>query len=282
VFFDERKRTIMDRRVYLVVAILVLTAGCSVGPFAADADTDQPETLTPVPVTDADRTPTRGVATASPPEGVFLNETVRLDRLIDAHVRSLADTTYRWRFRRTFSPLPPALERNFTRRVAVGEDAVRLEDARSAGDRVSAYVTDTTAYWRTIDGNETTVRVDEATQDPRMLAPAPRLMREYMTDLEFTVSRVERDGGTFYRLYSSPGRPPPTVLDGSTDIVWNYAATAYVTPSGTVLSLTVSWTTATGEGSSRTTLRFEYDRVGSTTVDRPDWASGATDTSTPD
>lgn len=271
----------MDRRVFLVVAVLVSAAGCNVGPLASDAATDRPETLTAVPVTEADRTPTRGEATA-PPEGVYLNGTVRLDQLVESHVRTLADTTYGWWFRRAFAPLPAGLERNFTRRVTVGEDAVRVEDARSAGDRVSAYVTDTTAYWRTVDGNETTVRVDEVTQDPRMFAPAGRLMREYLAGLEFDVSRVERDGRTLYRLYSPPSRPPRTVLDGSTSTVWNYAATAYVTPAGTVLSLAVSWNTATGDDSSHTTLRFEYDGIGSTTVDRPDWAIGVARSPTPD
>jgi hypothetical protein len=58
--------------------------------------------------------------------------------------------------------------------------------------------------------------------------------------------------------------------------VWNYTATAYVTPEGFVRTLVVEYDQANGPSTEHVAIRYDYSAVGATSLDRPDWVSQVT------
>jgi hypothetical protein len=107
--------------------------------------------------------------------------------------------------------------------------------------------------------------------------PGMRAIQWYLSDIEFAVTSVEREGTRLYRLYSPPSRAPPAV---TTDQrvkanVWNYTATAYVTPAGFVRTMIVDYELTSRPVRGFVSLRVEYTAVGETTVSRPEWVPAA-------
>lgn len=263
----------MVRQRALVVCLVAVAAGCGSAPLADPAPTPR-ETVTPVSLTPA--------ATATPgpslPPGVSDGGALRTARLQHAHGATLANTTYTLVItqRITLSGTPTSTRRVLSR-VAVGETATLATVRRSNGGvNRSLYLNGSEGYQRSVTGgNATVTAVDPAEESPEMLGM--RAIQWYLSDVEFTATAVERNGTRLYRLYSSPGRAPAAV---TTDPrvkanVWNYTATAYVTPAGFVRTVVVDYDLTSRPVQGSVSLRVEYIAVGETTVSRPGWVPTA-------
>lgn len=263
----------MGRQRALVVCLIAVAAGCGSAPFADPAPTPH-ETVTPVSLTPA--------ATATPgpslPPGVSDGGPLRTARLQYAHDAALANTTYTLVItqRITLSGTTTSTRRVLSR-VTVGETATLATFRRSDGGvNRSLYLNGSEGYQRSVTGgNATVAAVDPADESPEVLGV--RAIQWYLSDVEFTATAVERDGTRLYRLYSSPGRAPAAV---TTDPrvkanVWNYTATAYVTPAGFVRTVVVDYGLTSRPVQGSVSIRVEYTAVGETTVSRPEWVPTA-------
>lgn len=262
----------------LVVCLLAAAAGCGAVPFA-DPGPTPPETVTSVSLTP---TPA-GPATPSLPPGVTDDGALQVDRLQRAHNATLAATNYTLVFSREITlSNGDTVTRRPVRRVAVGETAVLATDGDADGsvDR-ALYLNGSEGYERSVSGNRTTVTpVDPAAESPASLGT--RALRWYLSDIEFASAPVERDGTRLYRLYSPAGQAPSTVRTDPqvTTSVWNYTATAYVTPEGFVRTMVVDYELSSEQLRGSVSLRVEYTAVGATTVSRPEWVPNGTSTPT--
>lgn len=261
----------MDGRPVVVAALLVF-AGCAGVSFGGGGAETPRETLTPVPVSPTEES----VATSPPverPPGVSRGGIVDARRLRDAHESFVSDRSYRWRLVYALDgpeQAGTAFERGFTRRAVVepGRFLVRqVEDDRPLNQ--SLFVDDTGGYLRTVEGNATR---NETLADPGQredYVPGGQLIERFLAGLDPNVTRVERAGTTYYRLHARAGVPPTIRQTGAT--VSNYSVTAYVTPEGFVRSMTVTFERSWNAREERVYVRFYYDRVGSANVERPRW-----------
>jgi hypothetical protein len=259
----------MVRQRALVVCLVAVAAGCGSALFADSAPAPR-ETATPVSLTPA------GTATPGPslPPGVSDGGALQTARLQRAHDATLANTTYTLVItqRITLSGTTTSTQRALSR-VAVGETATLATIRRSNGGvNRSLYLTGSEGYQRSVTGGNTTVTAVDPT-DESLEVFGTRPIQWYLSDVEFAATAVERDGTRLYRLYSPPGRAPAAV---TTDPrvkanVWNYTATAYVTPAGFVRTVAVDYELTSRPVRGSVSLRIEYTAVGETTVSRPEW-----------
>jgi cell division septation protein DedD len=261
------------RPVALVVALVVL-AGCGAVPFGGDSPATPRETLTPVPVpatTDQSRTDTP----VDRPPGV---DGARLDvvRLRGAHESALTSESYIWDLDydvREHSRTETMFNEGFQRRVFVQRDRFlveQVEDGRALEQ--SLFVDDSGGYLRVVQDNETE---RNALPDPGELGDyelGGQLVERFLTGMSPNVTRVQRDGQTYYRLYDESWIP--ATLERLATDVQNYRVTAYVTPEGFVRSMVVRYERTWDSGGETVSIRFDYSAVGETTVERPEWVSG--------
>jgi len=274
----------MHRRPAVFVVALVVLAGCGAVPFGGESPATPSETLTPVPVpatTDQSRTAT---PLDSPP-GV---DGARIDvaRLRGAHESVLTWDSYTWALDydvREQSQSEPVFDEGFQRRVFVDRDRFlveQVEDGRSLEQ--SLFVNDSGGYLRIVQDNETE---RNAIRDPGDLGDyelGGQLIERFLTGISPNVTRIQRDGQTYYRLYDESD-VPPTLERLATDI-HDYRVTAYVTPDGFVRSMVVRYERTWDSGGEAVSIRFDYSAVGETSVESPEWVSGLsvpTPTATP-
>jgi hypothetical protein len=267
----------MDPRLTLAVTGLVVLAGCSAVPLGGQA-TDSTQTLTPVPVERTESTPTQSpTPVADPPPGVFTNGTVYVDRLVFAHINYVRDRSYRWTFstNRTNDD-PNASNQQFVRRAAVDGDTYLFREASpDTNTSQSLFFEDGMGYARITTDDTTEFRpVGDSVEGSQYLLVDTAIER-FLTGLSFEVDVVQRDGQTFYRLYAPDGPVPPAVRSDRSR-VWNYTATAYVTPEGFVRTLAVDYDREFGSVSEDVSVRLRYTDVESTALTRPDWVGRIT------
>jgi hypothetical protein len=264
----------MDNRPVVLVVALVVLAGCGAVPFGGDSPATPRETLTPVPVpatTDQSRTDTP----VDRPPGV---DGARLDvaRLRGAHESVLTWESYTWDLDydvREHSRAETVFDEGFQRRVSVQRDRFlveQVEDGRALEQ--SLFVDDSGGYLRVVRDNETE---RNAFRDPGELGDyelGGQLVERFLTGMSPNVTRIQRDGQTYYRLYDESWIPP-TLERLATD-VHNYRVTAYVTPRGFVRSMVVRYERTWDSGGETVSIRFDYSAVGETTVESPEWVSG--------
>lgn len=265
------------RRGLLVAAVVVL-AGCSAVPFGADDRAAAPtDTVTPVPLTDG-ATPTATVPPEFPP-GVNGSGTVDAVALSVAHAEFLRNRTYTWSVRYDRG------ERRFTsgeflRRVVVGEDNYTVSQTEPDQEsNVSLYVNESGGFLRTVQGNDTRYELLAAPGDPDEYAFATESIRRFLA-VPVTVSTVERRGRTYFRLYGAGGEVPDAVTTARATIS-NYSVTAYVTSEGFVRSLAVDYDRTVDGQQSSVRFRYDYSRVGESAPSSPEWTGSVPRRSTP-
>jgi hypothetical protein len=264
----------MDPRPALALAAvaLVAVAGCGAAPFGSDTRPTPAETLTPVPVS----TPPESTATpVERPPGVTTGGVVDTRRLGEAHDAAVANRSYRWTLEYDVdrSGQATVFDGGFTRQAVVEPDRFLVrqrEDDRALNG--SLFVNETGGYLRTVEDNVTRTEtlVRPGTSDDYVVSG--QLVERFLSGMNPTVTRVDRDGRTYYRLHDRTGVPP--TLERLAMQISDYSVTAYVSPEGFVRSMTVSYVRSTNSESERVTVRFYYEDVGSATVDRPAWVDG--------
>lgn len=288
----------MRRHLSVLVLAAVLVAGCNAAPFGgADRSTDA-ERLTPLRVA-TDEPPATVSVDGPRPDWLAPNGTVRVDALRRAHLDAVEDISYTWTFGMTRDERGAVIGGNeITRRVRTNGTATLVEqDGATLTGNPPIYVTRATDYTfrgvgfrrvsaaRYVDGTSAVGRVEtsDSTWVTRLDAGArkryaftPDVLDRYLgggTIVEASVARA--DGQRLYRLYVPPGDPPRTLnrSAGPASRVWNYTATAYVTREGFVRTIVVGYDQRSATQNHRVSIRIDYSRVGSTTVERPAWAA---------
>lgn len=263
----------MTRRVAFAVVFAVALAGCSA--FAPTGDDGTPEeTVTPIPVPTEAPTADEQL---SPPPGVAANGSIRPSALAAAHHRALADRSFTWTLEYERRDIDAGIAVNaISKRLQVDSDGTYLLRTNRSTDRTAAlYADGTGAYSRGVLNGSTRVRhLPNATGYRTHLATAQSL-RAYLTTDDARVSRVERRGEPYYRVHVTV-LPVPIRANHPKQTIHNYSATAYLTPAGRVGALVVRYDYTFGTDHVGVSLRTRYDRVGETTVTRPDWANETT------
>jgi hypothetical protein len=255
--------------VAIVVASLVVLAGC--GTFVGGSSEQEPaETMTPVPV----MTPTSPTPTpvGDPPPGVSANGTIDIERLVSAHESSVADRSYSWRFSYTARQPNGTKTDEFRRRVRVGDGRVLVDQATPGLSRNQSLYIGDSSLLRTVRAGETEFEQVVEPWDHHAYAFAGDVIERYLTDVAVEVSVVNRDGRTYYRLYSDGFDVSAPLRQFGSDF-WNYTLTAYVTQQGFVRTVAVDYRRDGAGGERRITTRYDYSGVGSTTVSEPPWVS---------
>ncbi|QLH84729.1 DUF7537 family lipoprotein [Halosimplex pelagicum] len=274
----------MDRRLALVAALAVALAGCS-ALSPGDAGPTPTETVTPLAVpTDA---PTE---TLSPPPGIAADGAVSPGALVRAHFAALGDRSFTWRldYRRSVdrsAPVGGETASNATvdvaeRRLRAASDGSYRLTRRmtgAAGDTV--YADDTGRYVRGARSNGSGYRVGDGEPDYRHHLRTGQTVVRYFSVNASTVSTVEREGRTYYRVHVTS--PPRTLTEGhAKQTIRDYAATAYVTPEGLVRTVAVEYEYRLRDDRVAVSLRSEYRAVGDTEVPRPGWVTDPADRGT--
>jgi len=258
--------------VAVLVVCLVAATGCNA---LGGSDAGAVETLTPVPVTADESTPTSTPAPSrgSLPPGVSPDGTVDVDRLVAAHESALADRTYRWELSYAVAGEAAPYNSNVTWVALVGSEKYMVEQT-SPGQSAnqSLFVTDGTGYLRSVRNQSVRFRTVEQPGDHHSLAFSGTILRRFLTDVTVDATPVEIDGGTYYRLYAAESEVP-TPLRWETVAVRDYRVTAYVTPEGFVRTVAVEYERVDSRGHSRVTARYDYTDLDGVTVERPNWTS---------
>ncbi|WP_436906882.1 DUF7537 family lipoprotein [Halosimplex marinum] len=272
----------MVRRLAVVAVLAVALAGCSAlsggGGGATPASTD---TVTPMAVpTD---TP---VETLSPPPGVAPNGSVAPGALLRAHYAALDGRSFGWRldYRRSVEASgPPAAAAASNATVDVAERRLRVAangsyrlTLRTTGATGGAvYADDTGTYTRTARANGSAYRSAGGELDYRHYLRTAQTLGRYFSVEAATLSTVERDGRTYYRVHVT--HPPRALTNGhAKQTITDYAATAYVTRDGLIRALAVEYEYRLRDDLVTVSLRSEFRAVGATTVTRPEWVAELT------
>jgi len=258
-----------------LVVCLVAAPGCSV---FGGSDAGSVETLTPVPVTADEQTPTRtpDSPSGSLPPGVWANGTVDVDRLVAAHESSLANHTYRWEFSYGVAGEGGPYATNVTWETRVGSDEFLVNQTSSElPASESLFVVDGTGYLRSVTSQNVRFQTIPRPGDHYSLAFSGAVLERFLTGVTVDVTTVQVGGQTYYRLYAADGEMPPQ-LQRETSTVQDYTVTAYVTPEGFVRTLVVDYDHLDTEEFRHVRARYDYTAVGSATVDRPVWVARVT------
>lgn len=254
----------------LSALVLCALAGC--GAFGSGADTG-PATPAPVPeVTTTDRAPVY-------PPGIDAAGLDNVGRLADAHQQALRNRSYTFHERYDSTVTREAgtfrLRRVETTAVADGRRYRHDLDRRRVrpNDSVQRYTQSTFGDgddWYERRGGETVSyhQGDIRYRRDEFAGEAAFYLQRYVSPDQSWVTRLRRNDSLYYRVVGQDGTPPG--LTGTE----SYRVTLLVAPDGLVRRFTLRYTTRIGSRTETVSYRFWYDRVGSTTVDAPDWLDG--------
>lgn len=261
----------MDRTVVALLACVAL-AGCSGVTGVGDTD----ETLTPAPVATPEPTPE---PMETLPPGVARNGVDNVDALVDAHRAALANQSYAWRDRYVRNGSNPdggddldvyhriRVENETTYSYATNHRTVwRDGRQRHLGD-YTEYADPSGHYARyeNVDGETQYRQSPPATDGAARSGRAAAAIGRFLDVRDGSVAITRVDGQRYYRFR---GETPTFV---SPQPIHNYTATALIRPDGLVRSLSVSYAVGRPGRLQQISYRFDYDRIGTTTVERPDW-----------
>jgi hypothetical protein len=260
----------------VAVVVVVLVAGCSAVSFGGGRPGAGPtDTVTPVPVTDSS-TPPPTVASGRPP-GVSANGTIDAEALTSAHAAYLENRTYTWSIREN-SDEP---DEGFLRRVVVGPETFSISQVQGEPRRnVSLYVNETGGFIRVAEADRTRYDLIRLPGRATDYVFATVSIRQFFDGRTVAVSTLDRRDRTYYRLYTAGG-PSPGALGPAEATIDDFSATAYVTQEGFVRSLAAEYDRVVEGDSSRVSIRYDYSRIGESTVTPPDWVGNVTRRSTP-
>jgi hypothetical protein len=267
-----------DRRPAVLVVTLVVLAGCGGVPFGGDTAATPPETLTPAPVPATENQSETATPVDRPP-GVTADGFVDGAELATAHEVAIENRSYTWVV--NYEVVGPTqseimFDQGFRRRALVDGDRF-LVTQTEYGEPLnqSLFVDDSEGYLRVVEGNETRREPVRNPGTSREYDVGGQLVQRFLAGMDPNVTRVQQNGQTYYRLYDETGLP--VALERLGTGVQNYRVTAYVTPSGFVRSMGVSYERAWDTGVERISIRFDYSAVGATTVETPAWVSNVSD-----
>ncbi|WP_436927248.1 DUF7537 family lipoprotein [Halosimplex amylolyticum] len=266
----------------VIVAALVLLAGCSAVSFGSDGQQGAPtDTVTPVPVTGTDRGASATTTPVDLPPGVNADGSVNAVELAQAHDAYVENRSYTW-FVDYDTGRPDFVGGVFTRRAVVGNGSFFVQQVSlGPGANSSLYVNESGGFLRSAEGNETRYELIQVPGDHGEYVFADDAIRRFLGGTTFDVTTVERGGQTYYRLYVADG-PIPDTLAASPVVVRNYTATAYVTSDGFVRSLTAQYDRVVDGNQSHVSFRYDYSHVGESTPRAPDWVGEIHLRSTPE
>jgi hypothetical protein len=277
----QEVRAVVQRRLTIVLLVVVALAGCS-GVFGWESGGgDNRETLTPVPpVTTAQPTPTERLAAY---DGVSPDGSIDRRALLGAHLTTLANASFtvrwsRWRSNGSDRPVRPvfrqeaAVENASTYRYRPQGDPIRAQ-VEKYGDPSGRY-----GRWLRPEGASVTgeLRASRHSATRRFADIVTYGVVNTLGNPD-VVRPTEQDGQRYLLVVSRT--PPRTLTDQHS--VRNYSATMYVHPDGYIRSLTYQYDFPTDDGWVTVRHRFAFRAVGETTVRRPEWVESLTEADTP-
>lgn len=266
----------------VIVVGLVLLSGCSAVSFGDGGQPSAPtETVTPVPITDAERTSTETATRVDLPPGVHADGSVNAGALSRAHNRSLENQTYTWLVDYDTGE-EDFVGGVFTRRAVVGDQSFFVEQVSlGPGANTSLYVNESDGFLRAAEDNGTRYDLLRIPGDVEEYVFAGEAIRRFLGGGTFDVTAIEREGQVYYRLHAADG-PVPTTLASSSIVIRNYTATAYVTPDGFVRSLTAEYDRVIDGERSHVSFRYDYSALGESTPTAPSWVGEVRQRTTPE
>ncbi|WP_436906884.1 DUF7537 family lipoprotein [Halosimplex marinum] len=258
-------------------ALLVVLAGCSV--FAGGGEPTPAETVTPAPVPDSASTDTPPAATPRERLAAFpavsADGEVNASGLYAAHVAHLSAHSYTLSWERRTAGGSGAITREYDRRIAVGADGTFLIRNEDGGTNLTlTYGDRKSAYQRVVSPSGTAV--SPATM--RLTGPAGQ---RYAEAVSFEVLMFVETGYDSVDVVTRGGRPyarivsdhvPPAIPETySAYAVHDFRATLWVAPEGYVRAVHYEFVLRNVDERIAVEWRYTYDRVGETTVERPEW-----------
>jgi hypothetical protein len=274
-------------RLLVAVALLVVLAGCSV--FAGGGQPTPAETVTPAPVPELGPTETPPPATPRERLGTFPSISaegdINVSGLFASHIAYLSDHSYTLEWNRRTAGGSGAIAREYDRRIAVGADGSFLVRNADEGTNTTLTYGDRDGAYRRVEGlNGTDAEpVPAGLTDPVGQRYAETVSFEILTFLNEGYDSVEvvtRNGRPYARVVS--GNVPPQIPETySAYAVHDFAATLWIAPEGYVSAVHYEFDLRNIDERIAVEWRYTYDRVGETTVDRPEWVPEPTPTRPP-
>lgn len=257
---------------------VLVVAGCNsiLSPTSEQTGVDG-TTLSPAPVTDtptetASSTPVvTAVSATSLPPGVEQNGTVDIERLLGAHNRLLANSSYTARIERTQRQGGPDGHIVFAsaRTYFVANESRFL--VQNSVRNATKFVVSKTVYEQRERGGEVVTAVRERTARESVVRSRTlpqSLLPQNASGGAVTIRPVTRNGTTYYRIHATN---PPASLTSTGQTIENYTATLFVRSDGLLRTLHLAYDGHSGSLRTRYRARITYRDVGKTTVPVPDW-----------
>lgn len=263
----------MDRMAVALLACVVL-AGCS-----GVTGVDRPdETVTPAPVGTPPPTPAE---METLPPGVTGNGVENAGALVAAHRAALGNQSHTWRDRYVRNGSNPdggddldvyhrlRVENGTTYRYATNHRTIWRDGRQRHLGNYTEYADPSGEYLRyeRLDSETQFRRSRPTTNGSADKGRAASAIGRFLDVQSGSVAVTRVDGERYYRVR---GETPTFVV---AQPIHNYTATALIRPDGFVRSLAVSYQLGRPGQLQSIRYRFEYDGVGTTTVDRPSWVS---------
>lgn len=276
----------MRRSPVVVVVCLLVLAGCG-----SDGAGGPEPAVTPASVPDG-ATPTFDRAQRLVP-GVTADGVVAPTRLVGAHVAALRGRSFTTMRRTVSYDANGSLRSEVLTLGLVGDGHRRLfVDRRAAGPlvrsvglsgRIEQYVAGPTTVRRTV--SDGTVRYSSGRRDPgavtgSVLLPdlvAGSTLSIALNGMNFSVTPLDGPtNATRYRLVATEVTDPETLVGLAGADARNATFTATVTADGLVSWLRLSYAADRGDGPITVVRTVAFERIGTTTVERPPWYANAT------
>lgn len=261
------------RRVALTVllSVMLILAGCNSAPGGGN----QP------PSTVANDTTTETPIEGEYPPGLSASGVTDAEAFAAAHEESLANRSYTYTREATVTAVNGSQLGNWTEYAQVGPERLRFNNTQTGtGVNVAGHAIDDIRIYT--NGSVTLIDAD-GSDDYRRKAgrgfaantfSSASFLVDAFNTTETSVTTVERDGQTWYRVTAAPENetftyryPDETVEIRATDL----STTALVSPSGLVTNFTHEYDFERGSVSGHRTMEIRYSAVGETTVERPSW-----------
>ena len=223
-------------------------------------------------------------ASTPTPPGITTDGVADTSALIDAHTEALQSTSFTVTSTRTMrSPDPEfSVTTNRTWRLngstpvrgrsvqTISASDTAPEQYRAGPSRIEAYRNGSTAVERVTTPNGSSIRHVDLLNSSVRLNPALHrsTINELTTGTNVSVDPVSQNGTTLYRVSADLA---------DTGIRSNASLTLLVTPEGVVEELRTARTVRYRSGPRRITQRVWISEVGTTTVERPQWAPPTAD-----
>lgn len=286
----------MDRPLVLVVACLLVLAGCGSDGSGPSSGPAAPETVTPAPIPEEPATPQPTPGRPLAP-GLSTTGVDAPDRLVAAHVAALRDRSFRTFRREVTYATNGSLRSDVLADGRISADRRRVwvvqyvsgpaAQARGEAGRVEQYASGSTVVSRERRGR--TVSYDQRDRErvgtDALLPPEPSTastLSSAFEGLRFDVyTYPDRWFAAQYRLVSSGVTDERLVAALADDRARDVSFEATVTAEGLVQWYRLSYTTTREGVPVRVTRTVSFEAIGTTTIGSPSWYERAVGDATP-